>query len=126
METVIVILYAALVYAVLPCGLIWGWVRWSRAERRWSFTSVLSFAGFGLATASALLAIGALLYGKSIGGWPYYDPRLMRIYAWGALLSLSGIILGIGGVWRRNPLRWHAVACALGTLIFWFGAAGTE
>jgi hypothetical protein len=58
-----------------------------------------------------------------IGGFPFYDPRLLKIYVCGLLLSLAGILCAIGGVWRAGPVRWHAPACAVGMLLFWFMAA---
>ena len=48
----------------------------------------------------------------AVGGVPFYDPLLLRIYRWGALLSLAGTAFALIGVWRPGPLRWHAPACA--------------
>ena len=59
---------------------------------------ILSLIGFVLATASGLLALSSVVYAHVIGGFPYYDPRLLRIYAWGGVLSLSGIVFGIFAV----------------------------
>jgi len=70
--------------------------------------------------------VSAMLYARAVGGFPFYDPLLLRIYRWGALLSLSGIVFAVIGVWRPSPLRWHAPACAIGTLLFWFAAAMGE
>jgi hypothetical protein len=85
--------------------------------------SALSMISFFLATCSALLAFGGLSYAHAIGGFPFYDPRLMRLYSWGGRLSLAGIVLGIIGYFRRNTLRWYAPICSVGVFIFWFGAA---
>jgi hypothetical protein len=126
MGTAFIAIYFLVVYLAVACGLLWGWLRWSGAEKNWGAPSALSFSGFGLATSSALLAVGALVYGHAIGGFPHYDPRLMRIYRWGSLLSMSGIIVGLGGVWRKNALRWHSPLCAAGMLIFWLEAAASE
>jgi hypothetical protein len=107
----------------LPVAMIWGWIRWGKRARRRNLTAILSLVAFVLATASALLAITAWVYASAVGGFPFYDPRLLRIYRWGLLLSLSGLAVAIGGVWRPGPLRWHAPAFAFGTLLFWFLAA---
>ncbi len=72
-----------------------------------------------MATASALLAVSALLYSFAIARFAYYDPALLRIYGVGILLSLAGILFASIGVWRPSCLRWHALVCAFGTLIFW-------
>jgi len=114
------------VLASTPPLLIWGWVRWAKRREPRAIFSVLSLIGFSLATASALLAISSAIYGQMIGGFPYYDPRLLKIYACGALISLAGIIFAIGGVWRGGPLRWHAPACAVGLLFFWAMLASSE
>jgi len=113
-------------YVAAPAVLIWGWVRWMWRPKQRNLCSILSLASFSLATASALLAVLARIYAFSIGGFPYFDPRLLKIYRWGILLSLTGILLGISGVWRPSSLRWHAPACAVGTLMFWTMAASSE
>lgn len=91
-----------------------------------TWPALLSLVGFALATASSLLAASSMSYAHAIGGFPFYDPLLLRIYGWGALLSLSGTVFAFIGVWRPGPLRWHAPACAVGTLLFWFAAAMGE
>jgi hypothetical protein len=70
-----------------------------------------------------VLAISSLIYAHLIGGFPFYDPRLMRIFRWGALLSLMGFLFGVEGAWRSSTLRWHAIAGSAGTLFFWIVAA---
>lgn len=78
MAYVLPILFALGVYVALPAVLVVGWVRWARRReigRTWP-----SMAGFSLCTASALLAVGAMLYARAVGGFPFYDPSLMRIY----------------------------------------------
>jgi hypothetical protein len=125
-ESIVMVLFAVGVYVGLPVLIIWGWARWfSRTQPR-TLPSILSLIGFILATASGLLALASVLYAHAIGGFPYYDPRLLRIYAWGGLLSLSGIVFGIAGVWRPGPVRWLAPACSFGTLLFWFVSAMGE
>jgi len=107
----------------VPVMLSWGWVRWVKRKQPLTLPGILSAAGFALATGSALLAIATILYAGAIGGFPFYDPRLLRVYRWGVLLSLSGTVFAVGGLWRPNPLRWHAPACAGGMFLLWFLAA---
>jgi hypothetical protein len=116
---------ATLGYVVGPVALVWGWVRWVRHPKLWKVTSVFSLFGFLLATASALLAISSVAYAR-VHYFPYYDPLLMRILRLGALLSMAGFAFAIGGVWRKNVLRWFAVASAVGTIAFWVLAAEAE
>jgi hypothetical protein len=125
-QSVVVALFAIGIYIVLPAVMVWGWIRWARPTKQRTLFSILSLIGFAFATASALLAISSILYADVIGGFPFYDPRLLRIYRWGLLLSLCGVASGISGVGRSSPLRWHAPACAAGTLVFWFVMAAGE
>jgi hypothetical protein len=98
----------------------WGWVRWARHKNPITLLSILSLIGFILATASESLAIMMVIYAHVRGGFDFYDPTLMKIYAVGTLLSLVGLILAIIGVWRPNSLRWHALICTIGTLLYWY------
>ncbi|HTD24531.1 MAG TPA: hypothetical protein VK738_17870 [Terriglobales bacterium] len=126
MNQAIFVLFVIGIYIALPAVMIWGWVRWTkRREPRTAF-STLSLIGFTLGTVSGLLAISAMLYARAVGGFPFYDASLMRIYRWGALLSLAAMVFAIIGLWRPSPLRWHAPVCAVGTLVFWLAAAAGE
>jgi hypothetical protein len=87
---------------------------------------VLSLTGFVFATASELLAISMVTYAHISGGFAFYDPTLMRIYALGTLLSLAGLILAIIGIWKPSSLRWHALGCTVGTLLYWLVQAAGE
>ena len=118
--------FAIFAFVMTPVVTIWGWIRWARREKRWTILAVLSLVGFAFATASALLVVASSTYWHVIGGLPYYDPRLLRTYAWGTLFSASALILSISGVWRQNSLRWHALFCSVGTLVYWFAMAETE
>jgi hypothetical protein len=73
----------------------------------------------------AVLAASSVAYAQ-VHHFPFYDPLLLRIFRWGGLLSLAGILFGICGVWRPGPLRWQAPVCGLGTLAFWLLAAEGE
>jgi hypothetical protein len=82
--------------------------------------------GLALATASALLAIFTALAAALGQGFRYYDPALLSIYKIGLLLSVAGLIFGMRGLAKANPIRWHAPACSFGMLLFWFLAANSE
>jgi hypothetical protein len=114
-------------YLAAPILLVWSWVRWVRQPGRRTPSAILSFAGLAFATASALFAISALVYSRSIGGgFPNHfdDPLFLKMFQWGGLFSRIGIALGICGLWRPNALRWHALACAVGVLMFWTVTGG--
>ena|SRR6185295_12119483 len=125
MVTVILVLIEIGFYVAVPAGLVWGWIRLLRNRQSQITFLAPSLVAFALGTASAVLAIGATLFSEAAGiSGP--DPSLLRIYRMGALLSLLGIVLAVVGVCRPGPLRWHAPACAMGTLIFWLVAASGE
>jgi len=113
-------------YVLAPIMLIWGWIRWIRRREELGRPFFLSLIGFILSTASGVLAVSAIVYAVAIHGFPFYDPTLLRIYAWGFLLSAGGIVLGLTEVSAPNALRWHAPLAGLGTLAFWMIAAATE
>jgi len=114
-------------WVVTPVLLIGGWMRWMKASKPKTICSIFSLLGFLFATSSALLAVASLTYAHALtNGFPFYDPRLFRIYRWGALLSTVGFCLGVGGVWRKNSLRWLSPLVSFGMLAFWFLAAEGE
>jgi hypothetical protein len=119
-------LMVAAAYLIAPVMLIWGWVRWFKRREAIDRPFFLALIGFILSTASALLAIASVAYAGSIHGFSYYDPRLLRIYRWGGLLSLGGMVLGFTGSSRPNSLRWQAPLAGLGMLAFWLIAAESE
>jgi len=124
-ESVLVVVYVVCVVAT-PVLLVAGWLRWAKLRQRASLLSVFSVIGFTLATLSVLLYVSSILYAHAIGGFPYYDPLLMRIYRWGGRLSLSGLAFGIAGCWRPNPLRWYAPLASVAVFLFWCLAAMGE
>jgi hypothetical protein len=120
------ILLALLLYFGPVVLIGWGWERWMSWPGRLSRSSALGFAGFALATASWLLEVGSGAYAIVIGGFSYYDPRLMRIFSIGILISMLGLVLAIAGGWNRNPIRWHAMATSFAMLVSWFLFASME
>jgi hypothetical protein len=119
-------LFATIVFLSFPVLMIWGWLRWARRKDSITLFSILSLVGFVLATTSELIAISMVIYARTIGGFAYYDHTLMRIYAVGTLLSLAGLIFAIIGVWRPGSIRWHALGCAAGTLLYWLVQLANE
>jgi hypothetical protein len=129
MGTFIFVTYIIVVLIALPCMTIWGWIRWWRAKKPRSLPYWLSLAGFSSATLSELVAIFWIAYSHTVGGVSFADSRPARIYGatfvCSGLLSVSGLIFALGGIWRKNPLRWHSVICAVGMVVFWIGIATT-
>jgi len=125
MGTLFAIMFVA-GYLLAPTMLIWGWVRWMNLRTDLGRPFFLSLIGFILSTASALLALGSIAYAVTTAGFAYWDPRLLRIFRLGVLLSMGGIVLGLTGILRPNALRLHAPLAGLGTLAFWIVAAAGE
>ncbi len=109
-------------FVMTPILLIWGWTCWIRSGEKRDRSILLSFAGFLFVTASALVATSAVAYASWIRGFAYYDPRLLKIYAGGLVLSLVGVMLSALGAARPNVLRWQALGSSIGMLLFWFVA----
>jgi len=111
---------AAFGYGVTPAMFVWGWGRWRRRPKPRIFTSIFSEVGFFLSAASAAMAVSSLLYAHVIHfDEGHTDDFLLNMVQCGVLIWFIGILLGLIGVWRQNPLRWHAPICGIGTLALW-------
>jgi hypothetical protein len=119
-------LLAFVTYIGLPAVLISGWVKWARGSHLRGLLPTLSLISFTFGTASALLAICTASYALVIRRFPYYDPLLLRIYAWGAILSLIAVVLSCIGAWRPCTVRWHSLVLSWGMLVLWFAWASGE
>jgi hypothetical protein len=122
---IIITSLALLAFIVTPIFLVWGWRRWLKQPRLATKTAILSFVSFVFATTSALLAITTAAYAQ-VHHFGFYDPTLMKLMRWGVGLSTIGFLFGMGGVWRKCPLRWHSLVCSAGTFAFWILAAEGE
>jgi hypothetical protein len=38
----------------------------------------------------------------------------------GVWASLAAVFAAVCGAWRPHPLRWRALACGAGMIVFWF------
>ena len=114
------------VHLGIACILYLGWRHLKVKSERYTIFSVLSLVGFGFGTASAVLAVSSIIYAQAIGGFRYYDPLLLRIYRWGFLLSVTGFLFSVGGIWRRNAWRWYSPLLSLVMLLLWFAYATGE
>jgi hypothetical protein len=119
-------LFFAISYIGLPALMVWGWTRWAKDKQPQSLFSILSAISLAFASAACMLSIATFIYARVIGGFPFYDPRLLAIYRWGIDLSLAGTCFGIGGAFRKGPLRQVAPISAGVMLIYWFMQAMTE
>jgi hypothetical protein len=124
---VVLALFGWIFEIVIPVTIIRGWVRWAKfgTTRLTDIGSLAPLLSLTLASASAALAISSALYAH-FRPFVITTLFLMKIFALGGLLSLTSVAVGLGGVWRKNPLRWHAPVSGIGTLIFWFASAMGE
>ncbi|HEY6971825.1 MAG TPA: hypothetical protein VJA94_21620 [Candidatus Angelobacter sp.] len=123
-QWLIPVLYVAAMITV-PIFTIWGWARFFNGAEFRTPASKVSLTGFSIATASAVLAIMTVAVAM-VRPFPFYDPLLLTIYMIGLLLSLTAFIVGLFGLARPNPWRWHAPLCGIGMLIFWLISASME
>jgi hypothetical protein len=116
--------FVSFIFLWLPLlVLFWAVRRWARSTPKISrpaWRSYVAFAATTLVTLSALLWVTSLLWARVIGGFPFYDPVLLRFYRWGFLTSLAGLLTSIAG---KGKLRWPS--CGLSALMtfLWFAAA---
>ena len=63
------------------------------------------------------------IWAHAIGGFPFYDPVLMRMYAGGFLTGSAGIITALLG---KGKLRWPACSVAALMTFLWMAAMAGE
>ncbi len=108
----------------LAAWVAWGWTSWIRTRpKSLSFGIACSVVGFTLASLSASLEIGSGLYAQFTDGFPFMDPNLLRIYRWGLLSALLGLVCGVFGADSKNPLRLKAPALSTFLLLLWVAQA---
>jgi hypothetical protein len=112
---------------MIPGGIIvWAVQRWVHSKPLFEmplWRSSLACASFALGSASVLLWIFVGLWALVRGGFPFYDPVLLRMYAIGALLGLAGFVFSLPG---KGKLRWPACGIAALMTFLWIAAATGE
>jgi hypothetical protein len=107
-----------LCYGAIAFVLAFG-INWARRSPKQDTSLVFAIASFSLVTGSVAIAISSMLYARKIGGFPHYDPMLMRILRWGFCLSLAAVIIAYKGVPRRSTNRWLLLTLSIGMMMFW-------
>lgn len=118
MSTFVGLVVVGLIYIGLPTMTAWGWLRWSNQRDYKDFCPFVSLLAFACATLSGLFALISIAYVQG-AHLTFYDVRWARLLRIGLLVSASGILLSLIGIWRRSSLRWHAPLCSFGTLFLW-------
>ena len=112
------------VYGFSPAVVLWAWLIYAKAAKTWSVSLMFSLLSLILATLSSLLAVLFLLHAPEVRGIWIFD-RWANVLDNGVLTSLAAIGLAFCGLWKRNPLRWPALLCAVVGFPFWFGVGGS-
>ena len=92
------------------------WIRWFKRTPERNVYTMFSLAGLVLATFSALLAVGDFITS-------YFHPMFRELTALGVLSALPALVCSLCGIWRKNPIRWHALAASVLILVLWFGSS---
>jgi hypothetical protein len=117
----------SVIFLLLPVLILfWALWRWARSTPRIGtpeWRSYVSFAATSFVGLSALLWVTSLIWARVIGGFPFYDPILMRFYRWGFLTSLAGLLTSMLG---KGKLRWPSCGLSVLMTLLWFMAATGE
>ena len=108
------------VYGISPALVLGTWLTYAKAAKTWNISLMFSLLSLILTTVSAILAVLFLFHAPKVKGIWIFDP-LANFLGNGVLTSLSAIVLAFCGLWKRNPLRWSALLCAVVGFPFWFG-----
>jgi hypothetical protein len=101
-------------FVAAPAAVIIGWMRVAKhAQPR----TAGSLTGFALGTSSLM----PLIYCVVLEGLQLhtYVPALFRVYEWGIVLAVIGLIVSIGGALQRNSLRWVAPLLSVSMIVLW-------
>jgi len=115
------------VFLWLPVAvLFWAIWRWARSTPRIgppAWRSYMAIVATTFVALSALLWVTSILWARAIGGFPYYDSALLRIFSWGGLTSLAGLLTSVLG---KGKLKWPSCGLSALMIILWFAAAMGE
>ena len=114
-----------LILGGLTAWVIWGWTSWRRSDGSFSRAEWCSLAGFTLASLSALFEIGSGVVAQ-FHRFRFYDPVLIKIYACGFLTAALGLVVSVGGLATKGPLRWKAPALSTVMLLLWLCQVASE
>jgi hypothetical protein len=113
-------------WIAVPVGLactIWTWWRSSPKVESPKWRSYLGLAAFSLAGISALLFPFLAIWARVRGGFPFYDPVLLRCYGLGFILGAGGFLLSLLG---KGKVRWPACVISFAMMFIWLMASTAE
>lgn len=119
--------FVAVLLSGLGAWITWGWLSWARDRPKdLRFGVLCSLAGFSFASLSASLQISSGLYAQFIGGFPFMDRTLLRIYGSEFVLALLALLLSLCGAASKTPLRWKAPTLSAFMLLLVIAQAAGE
>jgi hypothetical protein len=97
--------------SALIAWMVWGWVSWRKFRlARPEVKDYFSIASFSLASAVATAQIVTVIYAMAVGGFPFMDPTLLKIYRFCFFTGLISLICSLIACGReKSPLRWKAL-----------------
>jgi hypothetical protein len=113
-------------WVAVPVGLawtIWTWWRSSPKVESPKWRSYLGLTAFSLAGISALLFLFLAIWARVRGGFPFYDPVVLRCYRVGFILGAGGFTLSLLG---NGKVRWPACVISFAMMFMWLVAAAGE
>ena len=113
-------------WVAVPVGLAWTiWIWWRSSPKVESpkWRSYLGLAAFSLTGISALLFLFLAIWARVRGGFPFYDPVVLRCYRVGFILGAGGFILSLLG---KGKVRWPACVISFAMMFMWLVAAAGE
>jgi len=114
--------FVGIILGGLATWVAWGWRTWVRKRPDKLRAGIrCSLAGFVFASLSASLEVGTGIYAQFTEGFPFMNPTLLRIYAWGFVSAFLGLLLGLCGAGNKSPLRWKTPALSTILLLLWLG-----
>jgi hypothetical protein len=115
-------LFSGLPLLILAWAL-WRWLRTAPRIVEPAWRSYVAIGAIGLAGASSMLWLISLFWAKVLGGFPFYDPVLLRFFGLGGLTGLAGLVMTFVG---KGKLKWPACALSLLMVLLWCMAAMGE
>ncbi len=102
---------------------LWRWLRTAPRIVEPAWRSYMAIGAIGFAGASSMLWLISLIWAMVIGGFPFYDPVLLRFYRWGFLTSALGLLISFAG---KGRLKWPSCGLSLLMALLWMMAASSE
>ena len=113
-------LFVGIVLGGIGAWVVWGWVSWvHNRPKHLSFGVACYLVGFAFGSKSAALQVGPGLYAQFTDGFMFMDPRLLRIYGFGMVSALLGLVCGVFGTDSQSPLRWKGTILCIFLLLLW-------